>query len=88
MPNNPCETQQRNITREEVDAIVGVGNWRCQSQTPNGISIWNVPQNFVVQFPLSTVDKLDSRYYLGDVVPSNDLATGWLQGEILRDECP
>lgn len=88
LPNNPCETQQRNIAREEVDALVGIGNWRCQSQTPNGISIWNVPQNFVVQFPLSSVDKLDNRYYLGDVVPSNDLATGWLQGEILRDECP
>lgn len=87
LPNSTCTTQTRPIAREEVDALLGANNWKCLNDFPNGISIWNVPQNFAVQYPLGSVDKLDNRYFLGDMVPAGDLATGWLQNDISRDEC-
>jgi hypothetical protein len=75
------------FTWEDVDAALGQGNWYCIDGWPTSVSVLNVPQGFVVAYPLISLDKQDRRYYFGENVPGGGLATAWLQDELPNNVC-
>lgn len=88
LPSGTCSTIQLQISQEDINEILGVGNWSCLANYPNGVSVQNVPSNFSVRSPLVFIDKLDVRYSSGESVPGGGLATGWLQGNLSLSQCP
>ena len=76
------------FTGADVDAVVGVGNWSCFPDRLDGIAINIKTAGFVVQWPLSAVDK-GSKYVTGQTVPGTGAATAWLAGTLASwNECP
>jgi hypothetical protein len=76
------------FTTEDLDAILGAGNWRCVDGFPNAVSIDSLPSNFIVRFPLIRVDARNRFYYKGDIVPdAGYYATGWLAGDLPNNPC-
>jgi hypothetical protein len=67
--------------------MLGKGNWRCIDGAPNGISIDQLPDNFVVRFPLTRIDARGAYYYEGQTVNSSGYATGWLVSNLPDNEC-
>lgn len=87
-PNRPANNSVRGaITRVSIDNVVGVGNWVCFGDRLDAVKIIDVPSNFVVKSPFSTVDRQETKYAQNEFVPSGETATGWLQGSIDRSEC-
>ena len=77
------------FSKENVNSALGIGSWHCFPDRLDGVAFIDVPQNFVVQYPISNVDKEGRKYNLGEVVPASGSATAWLQGKLRsRDECP
>jgi len=84
----PASNARRSFTQDEIDAVLGAGNWRCFPDRLDGVAVKNLPPGFVVEYPLSNVDK-GTKYYLGETVPGGGGATAWLQGALAsREECP
>lgn len=76
------------LTPEEVDAELGANNWHCVNGPSNGFNVINVPNNFVVQYPLISVEKNDVVYSPDEAVPSGGRATVWFSRDLPRDQCP
>jgi hypothetical protein len=73
----------------EINNVLGIGNWQCFPDRLDGVSFLNVPENFVVKYPISSVDKQGIKYKVGEVVPSGGLATAWIEGQLVsRTLCP
>lgn len=83
-----CTTTQAVVTRSDIDGLLGQGNWYCLPDYPTGVKAINVPNGFVVKQPMTSVDKLDVRYYKGDVVPAGGEATVWFSNNVYPNECP
>ena len=75
------------FTQDDINKLIGIGNWRCIDGYPNSISIDNLPSAFVVQFPFMRIDRLDKIYYQGDIVIGNGYATGWLENNLPNNTC-
>ncbi|GIK65846.1 MAG: hypothetical protein BroJett018_36400 [Chloroflexota bacterium] len=88
LPNSECSTERPLITQDNVNEILGVDNWSCLNNYPNGLHVINVPSNFVVQSPVIAVDKLDVKYFINETVPSGGAATVWLQSDFSKTYCP
>jgi len=88
LPNSNCSIAQQNITKDDIDAVLGKDNWSCLDQQPTAVRVRDVPSNFVVQNPALYIDKNDIRYYKGDIVPSGGTATLWFSNEIPSGDCP
>ncbi len=73
--------------QQEIDRLLGAGNWQCMDGFPSGISIDKLPSNFVVRPPFISVDTRNGTYRLGDTVPSSGYATGWLQTNLPNNKC-
>lgn len=83
------ELSLSSFSREDVSRALGERNWRCFPDRLDGVAFIDVPQNYVVQYPISNVDKEGIKYNLGEVVPASGSATAWLQGKLRSgDECP
>lgn len=80
---------KKSFSKEEVNSVLGAGNWRCFPNRLDGVAFIDVPQNFIVEYPISNVDKEGRKYMLGEVVPAGGSATAWLQGALSSsNECP
>lgn len=88
LPNNRCSLTQPDITKSDIDTILGIGNWYCLEKQPTAVIVRDVPLNFVVQSPAIYIDKNDVRYYKDDKVPSGGTATLWFSNEIPTGDCP
>ncbi len=88
IPNNTCSLTQPDISQNDINTIFGNGNWSCLTQYPTGIKVVNFPKNYTVESPVVYIDKLDVRYYKGQIVPSGGSATAWFPNEIPTNECP
>lgn len=85
--NDPGQTRET-FNRAQVDAVLGAGNWACFPDRIDGIAVRSVPENYVVTYPLSAVDK-GTKYVTGEAVPGTGGATAWLAGTLAsREECP
>jgi hypothetical protein len=77
----------QSFSEDDLNALLGVGNWRCIDGFPNSVSINSLPLNFVVRFPLTRVDARSGFYYEGDTVPETGYATGWLVMNLPNNQC-
>ncbi len=73
--------------QDDINRLMGAGNWRCIDGFPNSISINNIPSGFVVQSPFIRIDRQDKFYYQGDIVIGNGYATGWLENNLPNNTC-
>lgn len=85
-PKSTQQSQQA-YTIDDINRIIGVGNWRCIDGFPSGISIDNLPQNFVVALPFTRIDKQSEFYYAGATVTGGGYATGWLLSNLPENNC-
>lgn len=85
-PTQPAPNTS-SFTQDDINTLLGTGNWTCLNGSPNGISIKSVPPNLMVRFPLFRVDKGDTMYFVGQSVPSGGVATGWLQSSLPNNKC-
>ena len=78
------------ITQGQINDALGIGNWKCFPEGRlDGISFLNVPNNFVVKYPISSVDRQGVKYKTGETVPVGGLATAWIEGQLTsQNECP
>ncbi len=86
LPNNPCSTDRPYISRDKLNSMLGEGNWTCLPGFQNGIIVYSMPQNFIVESPIITVDIQSGVYWPGEAVPAGGGATVWLQSNF--SECP
>lgn len=75
------------FTQDDINRLIGAGNWHCIDGFPNSISIDNIPSGFVVQSPFIRVDRQDKFYYQGEIVIGNGYATGWLENNLPNNTC-
>lgn len=75
------------FTQDDINRLMGSGNWHCIDGFPNSISIDNIPSGFVVQSPFVRIDRQDKFYYQGDIVLGNGYATGWLENNLPNNTC-
>jgi hypothetical protein len=81
-------TAPPNVTREDLNALFGDGNWFCFPDRQDGIGVQNLPPNFTVQSPLSYVDTRIDRFITGQVAQGIGGASAQLQRRLPRDQCP
>jgi hypothetical protein len=75
------------FTQDDINRLIGSGNWHCIDGFPKSISIDDMPSDFVVQFPFTRIDRQDRFYYQGEVVTGNGYATGWLENNLPNNTC-
>jgi len=88
----PCRAAlppRQSFTKDQVDAALGAGNWRCFPDRLDGVFLIDVPSNFIVKHPIAKADKQGISYDVGQLVPSEGNATAWLNGVLSNwDQCP
>ena len=89
-PTNTNPPNSSGFTQSEINGVLGIGNWKCfPNGRLDGVSFTSVPNNYIVTYPISNVDKQGIKYKTGEVVPSGGLATAWLEGQLAsKNECP
>ena len=75
------------FTQEDINQLLGAGNWHCIDGFPNSVSIDNLPSGFLVQSPFIRVDRQDKFYYAGETVLGGGYATGWLENNLPNNNC-
>lgn len=98
VPLNSCPDSQiqalrnwmpddRGVTREYLDNVFGSQNWRCSDRFSFLVLVGELPQNFYVEYPFTSVDTTTNlKYGVGDTVPGGSGASVWTL-EISRNQC-
>lgn len=77
----------RSVTREYLDNVFGSQNWECSDQFSFLILVDELPQDFYVEYPFTSVDtSTHLNYGVGDIVPGGSGASVWTL-EISRSQC-
>lgn len=93
LPSDECPNLTHDTTpimpnKSALDSVLGIGNWRCLDNIENAVIVLNIPNEFLVQSPVSSVDKNGQKYGLGQYVPPGGEATIWLQFSLSKGICP
>lgn len=84
----PAQPPQSGITADQLDGLLGSGNWFCFPDRTNGVGVKSLPVNFTVAAPLRYVDTFRGRYAVGETEPGATGATAELTSALPSGQCP
>ncbi len=79
------------LTRQEIDNLLGEGNWFCFPDRETGLGLYKTPPDFRVAYPIRFIDAgapAPIRYQPGEIIQTPVSGTAELEQPLPLVECP
>jgi tetratricopeptide (TPR) repeat protein len=73
---------------DQIDTLLGIDNWSCTPGRPTEICIYEIPSNFLVEYPFFQMDSPKGTFRTGETIPGGYPGTGWISGRLTENNCP
>ena len=80
--------QAKAVMRSDIDALFGSGNWFCFPDRPDSVGVKKLPEQFIVKYPLISVDISGYTFTVGQTAGGVAGGTAYLQTVIPHNQCP